>query len=124
MINPCYGVHSEILDDVALGLLFRDGDAGVFGDGLLGDGPPFLEFVFAHDLREGDFHFDDGGGVIRVGLEGLDDELGGVFRDELGDFLGLGLLADEQVIGGQQLHRGDAERRAHGVLFLVLEVDE
>src|SRR5690606_3215355 len=92
-----------LADDVAFGLLGGDGDAGVLGDGLLGGGPPFFKFLFADDLGEDDLDLDGGGGLVGVGGEGFDEQLGGVFGDEFGDGLGLGLFADQQVILGEDL---------------------
>ena len=62
--------------------------------------------------------------MIRVGLKGLGDELGRIFGDELGDLLGLGFLADEEVLGGQDLHGVQAERRVHRMRLLALEIDQ
>ena len=65
-----------------------------------------------------------GGGVIGISLKTLDDELSGIVLDQVGDLGGLSLLADQQVVGREDVHRADAECRVHRVRLFALEIDE
>ena len=110
-------------ENVALGLLFRDRDAGIFGNGLACTCPPFLKFVSADDLSEDDLDLDLSGGVVLVGLEGFDEELGRFICDELINDIRLGFLADKKMVGRQHIHGRNAERRIHFVTGLIGKVD-
>jgi hypothetical protein len=48
--------------------------------------------------------------------------LGGIIGDELGDDGRLGLLADEEMVGGENVEGGGAERGVHGLALLGREV--
>ncbi len=122
--NLVLGGDGGLAEYVALGLLGGDGDARVFGDGLLGGGPPFFEFLFTDDLGEGDLEVDGGGGVVVVTAEGFNDELGGVVGDQVVDLGGVGLFTNQKMFGREDFHGADAEGRVHGVVFLRLEIDD
>jgi hypothetical protein len=113
-----------VAEDVALGLFGGDSDARVLGDGLLGGGPPLLEFIFADDLGEGELEVDGGGRVVVVGGQGLGNQLGGLVGDQAGDGGGVGLLADEHMLGRQDVHRGDAEGGIHRMAGFPFEIDD
>ena len=123
LADAVFGGDGRLAHNVAFGLLNRDGEARVLGDLLAGSGPPLLELLLAENLSEDDFQLDGGGGLVRVGLEGLDHQLGRLVGDQLVDAGGLGLAADQQVAGVEHLHRGDAEGRIHRVAGLALKVD-
>ena len=117
------GGNGNFAQDVALGFLLRHRDPGVVGDRLLGHRPPLLEFFLADDLRQGQFQVDDRGGVVGIALETFDDKLNGFFRDEMGDSFGFGLLAHQEVLFRQDLHRGRAEGGVHDMPLLAFEID-
>jgi hypothetical protein len=117
------GRHGRLPQHIALRLLLRHGDAGILGDGLAGFGPPLLELLLADHLGERDLEVDGGRRLVGIGFEGLDDELGRVVGDQLGDLLWLRLLAHQNMVLWKDFHRPDAEGRVHRVRLLALEVD-
>jgi hypothetical protein len=117
------GGNGRLTHKIALGLLGRNGDAWILGNGLFGRRPPLFELILAEDLGEGDLKVDRGRGAVRIGGERFDDKLGRVVLDEIGDLVGLSLLAHQDVVGRQHIHSGDAECRVHQVTLFIGEID-
>ncbi len=117
------GRDGHVAQDVAFGFLDGDRNARVLGHVFLGHSPPFFKFFLANNLGEREFKVDNRRGFVGVGRQWFDDKLHGLLFAEFLDSSRFGLFADEKALRRQDLHRGEAEGRIHGVALFAVKVE-